>query len=146
MDFYFTRLPLLNGLILRTPSSALRGFPVCRPKILVGLEFPAFVVVSMLLLAAGAFRKRLTGLVGLLGFGSGGGLNEETREEPHLCRDQPGSGTPPGDQGRSSSATTGSREPGSAISRLCQKTGNGLLGPTGSTASQPGNTVRSVGQ
>ena len=64
MDFYFTRLPLFGGLILRAPSSVLRGFPVRRPKLLVGLEFPAFVVVSMLLLAVGAFRKRLTGLFG----------------------------------------------------------------------------------
>lgn len=53
---------------------------------------------------------------------------------------------PQGSQGRSSSATTGSREPGSAINRLCQNTGNGWREPTGSTASQPGNTVRSVGQ
>ena len=54
MEFYFTRLPLLGGLILQTPSSALREFPVQRPAILVGLKFPEFVVVCMLLLAFGA--------------------------------------------------------------------------------------------
>ena len=54
MDFYFTRLPLLGGLILRTPPSALRGLPVRRPAILVGLKFLAFVMVRMLLLAVGA--------------------------------------------------------------------------------------------
>ena len=71
MGFYFIRLPLFGGLILRTPSSALHGFPVCRPKFLVGLEFLEFFVVSMLLLAVGAFRKRFPGLAGLFGFGWG---------------------------------------------------------------------------
>jgi len=40
MDFYFTRLPLFVGLILRTPSVALCGLPVRRSAILVGLKFP----------------------------------------------------------------------------------------------------------
>ena len=31
MDFNLTRLPLLSGLILRTPSSAFDGLPVRRP-------------------------------------------------------------------------------------------------------------------
>ena len=56
MDFYFTRLPLFGGLILRTPTVALRGLPAGRPAILVGLKFPAFVMVCMLLLAVGALR------------------------------------------------------------------------------------------
>ena len=75
MDFHFTRLPLFGGLILRAPSSVLHRFPVRWPKLFVGLEFPAFVVVGMLLLAVGAFRKLLTGLAGLFCFGFGGGFH-----------------------------------------------------------------------
>ena len=73
MDFYFTRLPLFGGLILRTPSSALRGFPVQRPAIFVGLEFPSFIVVCMLLLVVGGLRLGLTWLAGWFGFGFAGG-------------------------------------------------------------------------
>ena len=57
MDFNLTRLPLLSGLILRAPSSAFDGFPVCWPESLVSVEFPALVVVYMLLLAMGALIK-----------------------------------------------------------------------------------------
>ena len=56
MDFYFTRLPLFDGLILWTPSVALCGLPVQRSAIFVGLKFPAFFMVFMLLLAVGALR------------------------------------------------------------------------------------------
>ena len=74
MDLYFTWLPLFGGLILLTPSSTLHGFPVRRPKLFVGLKFSAFVVISMLLLAVGAFRKLLTGLAfWLFGLGLHGG-------------------------------------------------------------------------
>ncbi len=54
MDFYFTRSLLIGGLILRTPSVALCGFSLRRSSIFVGLEFPEFFMVSMLLLAVGA--------------------------------------------------------------------------------------------
>ena len=74
MDFYFTWLPLLSGLILRLPSSALRGFQVCRPTILVGLKFLAFAVICMLLLAVGALCFGLTGMMGW--FGSSGGHSQ----------------------------------------------------------------------
>ena len=75
MDFYFTWLPLFGGLILRTPSVALRGLPVQQPAILVGLEFPAFVMVGMLFLAVGAFRTLLMGLAILFCFVFGGGFH-----------------------------------------------------------------------
>jgi hypothetical protein len=75
MDFNFTRLPLFSGLILRTPSSVLHGFPVRWPKLFVGFEFPAFVVVGMLLLAVGAFRTGLAGLFFGHGWGHGRGFH-----------------------------------------------------------------------
>ena len=69
MDFYLTRLPLLGGLILRTPSSdGLDGLPVRRPERFVGVKFPTLVMVDMLLAAVGALRARLTGRLGLLGW------------------------------------------------------------------------------
>lgn len=69
MDFYLTRLPLLGGLILRTPSSdGLGGLPVRRPERLVGVKFPTLVMVGMLLAAVGAFGARLTGRLGRLGW------------------------------------------------------------------------------
>jgi hypothetical protein len=68
MDFYLTRLPLLGGLILRTPSSdGLGGLPVRRPESLVGVKFPTLLVFGMFLAAVGAF---LAGLTGCLGWGS----------------------------------------------------------------------------
>ncbi len=61
MDLYLTQLPLLGGLILRTPSSDdLGGFPICWPEGFVGVQFPAFVMIDVLLVAVGAFRVGLT--------------------------------------------------------------------------------------
>ena len=69
MDFYLTRLPLLGGLILRTPSSdGLGGLPVRRPESFVGVKFPTLVMVGMLLAAVGAFGVRLTRRLGCLGW------------------------------------------------------------------------------
>ena len=48
----------------------LRGLPVPQSASLVCLEFPAFAMICMLLLAVGALRFGLTGLIGW--FGSGG--------------------------------------------------------------------------
>ncbi len=60
MDFYLTRLPLLGGLILRTPSSeSLGGFPIRRPEGFVGVQFPALVVIDVLLVAVATFRAGL---------------------------------------------------------------------------------------
>ena len=56
MDFNLTRLPLLSGLILQTPSSALGGFPARWPASFVGLKLPAFIMLCMLLLAVGVDR------------------------------------------------------------------------------------------
>ena len=68
MDFYLARLPLLSGLILRTPpSNGLGGLPVLWPESLVGLEFPTLLVVGMFLAAVGAV---LAGLTGCLGWGN----------------------------------------------------------------------------
>ena len=65
MDLYLTRLPLLGGLILQTPSSnGLGGLPVRRPEGFVGVQFPALVVIGVLLAAVGAF---LLGLARCLG-------------------------------------------------------------------------------
>ncbi len=72
MDFNLTRLPLLSGLILRAPSSAFDGFPVYWPESLVSVEFPALVVVYMLLLAMGAL---VAGLTGCFGWGDGSGCD-----------------------------------------------------------------------
>ena len=58
-------MPLLGGLILRTPSSdGLGGLPVRRPEGFVGVKFPALVVIGMLLAAVRAFRPRLAGFLG----------------------------------------------------------------------------------
>jgi hypothetical protein len=68
MDFYLAWLPLLDGLILRMPSSdGLCGLPVLWPECLVGLEFPTLLVVGMFLAAVGAV---LAGLTGCLGWGN----------------------------------------------------------------------------
>ena len=68
MDFYLTRLPLLGGLILRTPSSdGLGGLPVRRPERLVGVKFPTLVVVGMLLAAVGAFGAGGVSTTGTMG-------------------------------------------------------------------------------
>jgi hypothetical protein len=73
MDFNLTRLPLLGGLILRTPSSeGLGGFPICRPEGFVGVQFPALVVIDVLLVAVAAFRA---GLARCLGWIDNGGRN-----------------------------------------------------------------------
>ena len=73
MDFYLARLPLLCGLILRTPSSVGLGrLPALRPGSLVGLEFPALLVVDMFLAAVGAV---LVGLMGCLGWGNNDGCS-----------------------------------------------------------------------
>ncbi len=65
MDLYLTRLPLLGGLIIRTLSSnGLGGFPICQPEGFVGVQFPALVVIDMLLVAVGAFRAGLTRCLG----------------------------------------------------------------------------------
>ncbi len=65
MDLYLTRLPLLGGLILWTPSSnGLGGLPVCRPEGLGGIQFPALVVIGMLLAAVGAFLSELAKCLG----------------------------------------------------------------------------------
>ena len=73
MDFYLARLPLLGGLILRTPSSnGLGGLPVLQPDSLVGLEFPALLVVGMFLATVGAV---LAGLTGCLGWGNNDGCS-----------------------------------------------------------------------
>ena len=64
MDFNLTRMPLLSGLILRTPPSSFGGIPVCRPASLVGFELPAFIMDCMLLLAVGAFPMGLTACIG----------------------------------------------------------------------------------
>jgi len=48
MDFNLNRLPLLCGLILRTPSSdGLGGLPVRRPEGFVGVKFPALVMIGI---------------------------------------------------------------------------------------------------
>ncbi len=59
IDFNLTRPPLLSGLILHTPSSALGGLPVFRPGSLVSIEFPALLVVAMLLVAVGTSHAGL---------------------------------------------------------------------------------------
>ena len=64
MDFNLTRLPLLSGLIPRTPPSALGGIPVFWPASLVGFELPALIMDCMLLLAVGAFPMGLTVCIG----------------------------------------------------------------------------------
>ncbi len=54
MDLYLTRLPLLGGLVLWTPSSdGLGGLPVNRPEGFVGVQFPALVVIGVLLASGG---------------------------------------------------------------------------------------------
>jgi hypothetical protein len=53
IDFNLTWPPLLSGLILHTPSSTLGRLSVFRPGSLVGIEFPALLVVAMLLVAVG---------------------------------------------------------------------------------------------
>ena len=74
MDFYLTRLPLLGGLILRTPSrDGLGGFPICRPESFVGVQFPALVVIDVFLVAVGAFGAWLTGRLGRLGWSGNDG-------------------------------------------------------------------------
>ncbi len=66
MDLYLTRLPLLSGLILQAPASnGLGGLPVRRPEGLVGVKFPALLMVCMSLAAVGAF---LAGLMERLGW------------------------------------------------------------------------------
>ena len=64
MDFNLSQMPLLSGIILQTPPSALGGIPVCRPASLVGLELPALIMVCMLLLAVGEFLMGLTVCIG----------------------------------------------------------------------------------
>ena len=86
MDFDLTRLPLLGGLILRTPSSdGLVGLPILRAEFFVGIKFPTLVVFSMLLAAVGAFDSRLTGRLGCLGWSAGGRRHggEELLEHGH---------------------------------------------------------------
>ena len=70
MDFNFTRLPLFRW---AHPPDPVKRFAwlSCRSASLVYLEFPAFAVICMLLLAIGALRFGLTGLTGW--FGSDGG-------------------------------------------------------------------------
>ena len=73
MDLYLTRLPLLGGLILRTPSSdGLGGFSIGRPEGFVGVQFPALGVINVFLVAVGAFGARLTGHLGCLWIVDGG--------------------------------------------------------------------------
>ncbi len=73
MDLYLTRLPLLGGLILRTPSSdGLGGFSICRPAGFVGVQFPALVMIDVFLVAVGTFRARLTRCLGWI---DGGGCD-----------------------------------------------------------------------
>ncbi len=55
IDFNLPQPPLLNGLVLPTPSSALGRLQVLWPGSFVGIEFLALVVVSMFLVAAGTF-------------------------------------------------------------------------------------------
>ncbi len=59
IDFNLTQPPLLSELILHTLSSALGGLPVFWPGSLVGIEFPALLVVAMLLVAVGTSHAGL---------------------------------------------------------------------------------------
>ena len=70
IDFNLTRPPLLSGLILHTPSNPLGGLPVFRPGSLVGIKFPALLVVAMLLVAVGTSHAGLA-IGGVFGWDNG---------------------------------------------------------------------------